>query len=55
MVGRKPVAPAKKKDINIKVTKDVHRRLGEIGKLTEDYGDVVERLLDFWEEQHKSD
>ncbi|MDQ3854079.1 MAG: hypothetical protein M3299_14740 [Thermoproteota archaeon] len=34
------------------VPKDVHRRLGNIGKITEDYSDIVEHLLDFLEEHH---
>jgi hypothetical protein len=55
LVGRKPADPGKKKDINVKVTKDVHRRLGNIGKITEDYGDVIERLLEFWEKHHKDE
>jgi hypothetical protein len=42
----------KKKNKNIKVTEDAHHRLGELGKITEDYDDIVMRLLDFWEEHH---
>jgi predicted CopG family antitoxin len=50
MVGRPPT-DKKKKDKNIKVTDEVHRELGQIGRLTEDYGDVVERLIKFYNEQ----
>jgi hypothetical protein len=50
MVGRPPTVKPKK-DKNIKVT-DVHRELGQIGRLTEDYGDVVERLMKFYKEHH---
>ncbi|MDQ3977149.1 MAG: hypothetical protein M3264_11550 [Thermoproteota archaeon] len=52
MVGRPPTGK-KKKDKNIKVTDEVHRELGQIGRLTEDYGDVVERLIKFYNE-HRS-
>jgi len=52
MVGRPPTGK-KPKNKNIKVTDDVHRQLGEIGRLTEDYGDVVERLLKFYNENHQ--
>lgn len=34
----------------IKVTDEVHKQLGEIGRLTEDYRDVVERILKFYKE-----
>jgi hypothetical protein len=50
MVGRPPTGK-KKKDKNIKVTDEVHKVLGEIGKLTEDYGDVVERLIRYYKEK----
>ena len=33
---------------NIKVDDDVHRALGEIGKLSESYNDVIRRLLDHY-------
>ncbi len=49
MVGRPPTGK-KKKDKNIKVTEEVHKELGQIGRLTEDYGDVVERLIKFYKE-----
>jgi len=52
MVGRPPTGK-KPKTKNIKVTDEVHQELGKIGRLTEDYGDVVERLLKFWKEHHK--
>ena len=51
MVGRPPTGK-KPKTKNIKVTDDVHEELGKIGRLTEDYGDVVERLLKFYKENH---
>ncbi len=44
MVGRPPSGNTKK-DKNIKVTADVHHQLGEIGKLNEDFGDAVARIL----------
>lgn len=50
--GRKPVAPEKKKEINVKVTKDVHRRLRKWGDVSEDYGDVIQKILDYWEGHH---
>jgi predicted CopG family antitoxin len=31
---------------NIKVSDDVHKALGELGKLSESYNDVVKRLID---------
>lgn len=49
MVGRPPTGK-KPKNKNIKVTEEVHQALGEIGRLTEDYGDVVERLIKFYKE-----
>jgi predicted CopG family antitoxin len=33
---------------NIKVDDDVHRNLGEIGKLSESYNDVVRRLIEHY-------
>jgi predicted CopG family antitoxin len=33
---------------NIKVDDDVHRNLGEIGKLSESYNDVIRRLIDHY-------
>jgi predicted CopG family antitoxin len=33
---------------NIKVDDDVHRDLGEIGKLSESYNDVIRRLIDHY-------
>jgi hypothetical protein len=46
--GRKPIDPQKKKDINVKVTKETRRKLGDIGKFGEDYGDIVDSLIDFY-------
>jgi hypothetical protein len=51
--GRKPVAPEKKKEINVKVTKDVHRQLRKWGDVSENYGDVIEKILDYWEDHHE--
>ena len=45
-VGRKPLPKEKKKEINVKVTREVHKRLAERGRFGEDFGDVIERLLD---------
>jgi predicted CopG family antitoxin len=45
----------KKKDKKIKVTDEVHHELGQIGRLTEDYGDVVERLIKFYREHGGGD
>ncbi len=33
---------------NIKVDDDVHKDLGEIGKLSESYNDVIRRLIDHY-------
>jgi hypothetical protein len=33
---------------NIKVDDDVHRDLGEIGKLSESYNDVIRRLIEHY-------
>jgi hypothetical protein len=33
---------------NIKVDDDVHRELGEIGKLSESYNDVIRRLIEHY-------
>ncbi|MDQ3872837.1 MAG: hypothetical protein M3258_04415 [Thermoproteota archaeon] len=33
---------------NIKVADDIHRELGEIGKLSENFSDVVRRLLEHY-------
>jgi hypothetical protein len=33
---------------NIKVDDDVHRDLGEIGKLSESYNDVIRRLIEYY-------
>jgi hypothetical protein len=33
---------------NIRVDDDVHRDLGEIGKLSESYNDVIRRLIDHY-------
>jgi hypothetical protein len=40
----------KKKDKNLELSDEVHKELGQIGRLTEDYGDVVERLIKFYRE-----
>jgi hypothetical protein len=45
----------KKKDKNIKVTEEVHCELGQTGRLTEDYGDVVELLIKFYREHGGGD
>ena len=50
MVGR-PKTGKKPKTKNIKVTEEVHKELGNIGKTTEDYGDVVERLIRYYKEK----
>ncbi len=49
------------KDINVKVTQETHQRLMKIlhrqpeewPDVARDFGDVVERVLDFWEKNHK--
>lgn len=51
-VGRPPTGK-KPKLKNVKVTDEVHQQLGEIGRLTEDYGDVVERLIKFYKEHEQ--
>jgi predicted CopG family antitoxin len=33
---------------NIKVSDDVHYDLGELGKLSESYNDVIKRLIDHY-------
>ena len=33
---------------NIKVSDDVHYNLGELGKLSESYNDVIKRLIDHY-------
>jgi hypothetical protein len=38
---------------NIKVTDDVHRDLGELGKLSESYSDVIRRLIDHYKKTAK--
>jgi hypothetical protein len=48
-VGR-PKTGKKPKTKNIKIDDETHQALGEIGRLTEDYGDVVARLLKFYRE-----
>ncbi|MDQ4015851.1 MAG: hypothetical protein M3136_08835 [Thermoproteota archaeon] len=50
----KPRPPKDKvKNKNVKISELVHKRLGKLGSVSEDYDDVVERLLDCWEEGHK--
>lgn len=51
VVPRPPKDKSKVKDKNIKVSANIHHILGEIGKTTEDYGDVVERVLLFYLEK----
>jgi predicted CopG family antitoxin len=33
---------------NVKLSEDVHRELGEMGKLSESYNDVIRRLIDHY-------
>ncbi len=33
---------------NIKVSDDVHKDLGDLGKLSESYNDVIRRLIDHY-------
>jgi hypothetical protein len=40
----RPPTGKKNKDKNIKVTEEVHKELGQIDRLTEDYGNVVARF-----------
>lgn len=49
---RPPKDKSKVKSKNIKVSEDVHTRLSKMGSVSEEYGDIVERLLDFWEKNH---
>jgi hypothetical protein len=62
--GRKPIAREKKKDINIKVTRNVHGRVKKLlfhqppewsDDPAMDLGDCFEKVLDFWEEHHQND
>ncbi|MDQ3903697.1 MAG: hypothetical protein M3247_08670 [Thermoproteota archaeon] len=61
MVGRKPAPEGEKKEVNVKVKRAVHQRLKRMlysqhpknnEKLASDLGDLVEKLLDFWEKEH---
>lgn len=38
---------------NIKVSDDVHHDLGELGKLSESYNDVIRRLIDHYKNSQK--
>jgi len=59
--GRKPIDKEKKKEVNVKVTRTLHERLKrslyqqkpEWGKVASDLGDWIEKLQDYWDEQHK--
>jgi hypothetical protein len=42
-----------KREKLIRVTDETYLKLSKLGDLTEDYEDVVAKLLRFWEEHHK--
>jgi predicted CopG family antitoxin len=39
----------------IKVPDDIHEALTKLGAKNETYGQIIKRLIDFWEEHHKDE
>jgi hypothetical protein len=52
-----PRTPTKKpkREKLVRVTNENYFKLAKLGDLTEDYNDVITKLLKFWEEHHKSE
>lgn len=44
-----------RKIMNVKVTKKLHENIRKLGTLGEDYGDVIQRLYDFYVSQSSKD
>jgi hypothetical protein len=42
-----------KREKLIRVTDETYLKLSKLGDLTEDYEDVVARILKFWEDNHE--